>query len=64
MLLVVIVLAELILGMMIKKKIFLLEINTQPGLTNNSLLPEMAKEKITFFELCEILINNPICEKY
>ena len=47
-----------------KKKIFLLEINTQPGLTSNSLLPEMAKEKITFFELCEILINNPICEKY
>ena len=47
-----------------KKKIFLLEINTQPGLTNNSLLPEMAKEKITFFELCEILINNPTCEKY
>ena len=37
-----------------KKKIFLLEINTQPGLTSNSLLPEMAKEKITFFELCEI----------
>ena len=47
-----------------RKKIFLLEINTQPGLTNNSLLPEMAKEKITFFELCEILINNPTCEKY
>ena len=47
-----------------KKKIFLLEINTQPGLTGNSLLPEMAKENITFFELCEILINNPTCEKY
>ena len=47
-----------------KKKIFLLEINTQPGLTSNSLLPEMAKEKISFFELCEILINNPTCEKY
>ena len=47
-----------------KKKIYLLEINTQPGLTNLSLLPEMAKTKISFFELCEILINNPICEKY
>lgn len=47
-----------------KKKIYLLEINTQPGLTNKSLLPEMAKKKITFFELCEILINNPTCEKY
>ncbi len=63
--LVVIVLVGLILDMMIeKKKIFLLEINTQPGLTSNSLLPEMAKEKISFFELCEILINNPTCEKY
>lgn len=47
-----------------KKKIYLLEINTQPGLTNLSLLPEMAKTKFSFFELCEILINNPICEKY
>ena len=47
-----------------KKKVYLLEINTQPGLTNNSLLPEMAQKKITFFELCEILINNPTCEKY
>ena len=47
-----------------KKKVYLLEINTQPGLTSNSLLPEMAKNKITFFELCEILINNPTCEKY
>lgn len=47
-----------------KERIYLLEINTQPGLTNHSLLPEMAKKRIPFFELCEILINNPICEKY
>ena len=33
---------------------FLLEINTQPGRTPNSLLPEMAKDKgIDFLELCE-----------
>ncbi len=45
------------------KKIYLLEVNTQPGLTKNSLLPEMAEKKnITFFELCEILINNAKCE--
>ena len=61
--LVVIVLVGLILDMMKKKKIYLLEINTQPGLTSNSLLPEMAEKKY-FFELCEILINNPTCEKY
>ncbi len=47
-----------------KNKIYLLEVNTQPGLTKNSLLPEMAKNiGIDFFNLCQILIENPICEK-
>ena len=46
-----------------KNKTYLLEVNTQPGLTKNSLLPEMAKENgISFFKLCEILIKNSICE--
>jgi len=45
-------------------KIYLLEVNTQPGLTKNSLLPEMAKNiGIDFFKLCQILIENSICEK-
>ncbi len=45
------------------KKIYLLEVNTQPGLTKNSLLPEMAKNVgISFFQLCKILIENTICE--
>ena len=43
--------------------IYLLEINTQPGLTNNSLLPEMAMTKgINFLNLCRILIDNAQCE--
>ena len=47
-----------------KNKIYLLEVNTQPGLTKNSLLPEMAEKiGIDFFNLCQILIENPICEK-
>ena len=47
-----------------KNKIYLLEVNTQPGLTKNSLLPEMAENiGIDFFNLCQILIENPICEK-
>ncbi len=45
------------------QKIFLLEVNTQPGLTKNSLLPEMAKDKgVDFKQLCEILITNSKCE--
>jgi len=45
--------------------VFLLEVNTQPGLTKNSLLPEMAKKDgVSFFELCEILIKNSICENF
>ena len=43
------------------QKIYILEINTQPGLTDNSLIPEMAKElKINFLQLCEILLDNSI----
>ncbi|MDC3091536.1 D-alanine--D-alanine ligase, partial [Rickettsiales bacterium] len=41
-----------------KEEAYLLEINTQPGLTENSLLPEMALANgISFLELCEILIT-------
>ena len=47
------------------EKIFLLEVNTQPGLTKNSLLPEMAASKgINFLELCEIILSNPECENF
>ena len=47
-----------------KDEVFLLEVNTQPGLTKSSLLPEMAKENgINFFQLCETLIQNSLCEK-
>lgn len=45
--------------------VYLLEINTQPGLTPNSLLPEMAlNNEINFFELCEIILRNAECEEY
>ncbi len=44
-------------------KTYLLEVNTQPGLTKSSLIPEMAKEKgISFLKLCKILLENSICE--
>mgnify|MGYP001213765770 FL=1 len=47
------------------EKIFLLEVNTQPGLTKNSLLPEMAASKgINFLELCEIVLSNPECANF
>ena len=46
------------------EEVFLLEMNTQPGLTKNSLLPEMAKDKgITFLELCELILAKSKCEK-
>lgn len=42
---------------------FLLEVNTQPGLTKNSLLPEMARNSgVNFHELCEIILSNARCE--
>ena len=45
-----------------KKKFFLLEINTQPGMTNLSLVPEIAKYKsISFSNLVEkILLDASI----
>ncbi len=47
----------------ISDEVFLLEVNTQPGLTENSLLPEMAKSKgISFLELCEIILSYARCE--
>ena len=42
-----------------KEKVFLLELNTQPGLTINSLFPKIAKSAgITFPDLVEWIINN------
>ena len=45
------------------KKIYILEVNTQPGLTKNSLLPEMlSKKRINFQEMCHYIIQNSSCE--
>ena len=42
-----------------KEKVFLLELNTQPGLTINSLFPKIAESAgITFPDLVEWIINN------
>jgi len=42
-----------------KKKFYLLEINTQPGLTELSLVPEIAKYKnISFYNLIRWIIND------
>ena len=42
-----------------------MEVNTQPGLTKSSLLPEMAKENgIDFFQLCETLIQELYAKNY
>ena len=46
-----------------QNQVYLLEINTQPGLTKNSLLPEMAAEiGINFDELCSKIVENAQCE--
>ena len=46
------------------QKLYLLEINTQPGLTSDSLIPEMAKKNgISFVNLCNMLIDSARCEK-
>ena len=46
------------------QKLYLLEINTQPGLTSDSLIPEMAKKNgISFVNLCNMLIDSSKCEK-
>ena len=45
-------------------EIYLLEVNTQPGLTKNSLLPEMALQKgIDFPDLCVKILENARCEE-
>jgi len=44
-----------------KKKFYLLEINTQPGMTKLSLVPEIAAfKKISFIKLIELLLKNAI----
>ena len=41
------------------KKVFLLEINTQPGLTENSLFPKIAKNSgLEFVDLIEWIVND------
>lgn len=46
-----------------KKKAYILEVNTQPGLTKNSLLPEMLQKKeISFKKMCKLIIKNASCE--
>ena len=47
-----------------KEKVFLLELNTQPGLTINSLFPKIAESAgITFPDLVEWIINNARLKK-
>ena len=42
-----------------RNKFYLLEINTQPGMTSLSLVPEIAKfYNISFIELIEWIIND------
>ena len=46
-----------------QNKVYLLEINTQPGLTTNSLIPEMlVKKGISFTKMCELILENTRCE--
>ena len=47
-----------------KNKFYLLEINTQPGMTKLSLVPEIAAfKKITFIKLIELILKNAIKDK-
>lgn len=47
-----------------KDGVVLLEINTNPGMTALSLVPEQAKYlKISFEDLCDILVKNAACRK-
>ena len=42
-----------------KNKFYLLEVNTQPGMTNLSLVPEIARyRKISFIKLIEWIIDD------
>ena len=47
-----------------KNKFYLLELNTQPGMTSLSLVPEIAKfNNISFFELLDYLIKDASISK-
>ncbi len=47
-----------------RNKFYLLEINTQPGMTKLSLVPEIAAHKgISFLSLIELLLNDAIANK-
>ena len=47
-----------------RNKFYLLEINTQPGMTKLSLVPEIAAYKgISFFRLIELLLDDAIKNK-
>ena len=47
-----------------KGKFYLLEINTQPGMTNLSLVPEIAAyKKINFIKLIELILKDAIRKK-
>ena len=44
--------------------LFLLEVNTQPGMTPTSLSPEQAKKKgISFDSLCEWIVEDASCNR-
>ena len=46
-------------------KFFLLEINTQPGMTSLSLVPEIAAyHGINFIKLLELILNDASTKKY
>ena len=47
-----------------KNKFYLLEVNTQPGMTNLSLVPEIAAYKgIKFEDLVEWIIKDASCNR-
>ena len=47
-----------------KKKFYLLEINTQPGMTSLSLVPEIAAYKgISFINLIELILKDAKSKK-
>ena len=49
----------------IKNKFYLLEINTQPGMTSLSLVPEIAAyHGINFIKLLELILNDASTKKY
>ena len=47
-----------------KNKFYLLEVNTQPGMTSLSLVPEIARyNKIIFYQLIKEIINDASINK-